>query len=99
MPIMPFQVLAEVYRELEPFGSGTPPPYWGIPYFKATRIPLYTREEGRHWASKGELSTPLGPISYLDLLKVKWRDAGMVFGQIDWDNYTQQNILRIEDVV
>lgn len=99
MPIIPFQQVTQAYQELEPFGSGSPPPFWGIPFVSHTLEALYTREGNRHWANRGEMHTPMGRIPFIDTLKAQWRNAGMALGQVDWDAYKGEYIFRIETIL
>ena len=99
MPVIPFAEITAAYQELEPFGSGSPPPYWGVPFVSHTCEALYTRDGNRHWANRGELNTPMGKIPFIDTLKAHWRNAGMAIGQIDWDAFAGGYIFRIETVV
>ena len=99
VPLLQFPTLTEYYKELEPYGSGSPPPFWGIPYIKCSYQPLYTKADNRHWANQGTLYTPIGNISTLDCGKRKWKPSGIAIGQIDWDTYRNQYILRMEDIL
>ena len=99
MPAMPFPEVADYHRELEPYGAGSRPPFWGIPFCKCSVSPLYTRETKRHWANRGELHTPAGTIPFLECLTTAWKPCGIAIGQIEWDSYKQRHILRIEDIL
>lgn len=94
-PSMPFAQLTAIYAETEPFGSGTPPPIWGIPFFNPQIKTLYSKKNGQAWANKGTLSTPQGTISFLETAKVHWKQAGLAFGYIEFDAFMQEYLLKI----